>query len=205
MKFIKDLGMMFPTEKSKRKHRYSLYQCHCGKEFKVLENAVKTGTTKSCGCSPYAPLGGFSKHRLYGTWRQIIQRCENKNHDRYSSYGGRGIKVCDRWKDIKNFIKDMYPTFKEGLTIDRKDNDGNYEPLNCRWADDSIQTQNIKVIKSNNTSGYKGVHYCHRTGKWIARITNYGKRTYIGLYNTPEIAYKAYCNYIDTNNLEHSH
>lgn len=205
MEFIRDLGMLFPTKQSKRKHRYSEYKCHCGTTFKVLENAVKGGRTKSCGCSPFATLDGLSSHRLYGTWRQMLQRCENPSVDRYSSYGGAGITVCSRWKTLPNFIEDMYPSYTEGLTLDRKDNTGNYCPTNCRWADNSIQTQNIRPLKSNNTSGYKGVNYCNRTGKWIARITNYGTRKYLGLYATPELAYVAYRKYIEEHGLGHSY
>lgn len=205
IEFIKDLGMLYPTAVSKRKHRYSLYKCGCGQEFKVLENAVKSNRTKSCGCNFFIEDKGISKHPLYGTWYRMIGRTSNCADNRYDSYGGRGIHACERWHTFSNFIEDMYASYTKGFTLDRKDNDKGYNKGNCRWVDNYIQTQNIRLIKANNTSGYKGVSKCNRTGKWIARITNYGYRKYLGLFTTPELAYEVYCSFIKENNLEHSY
>ena len=131
MTLIQDLGTR-PTGKKKIfMRRFGLFQCpSCKKEFETSFNSVKQGAStscRSCGSTKH----GYKKHRLYGIWNNIIQRCNNKKNTNYSDYGGRGIKVCDRWLDIKNFIEDMYPTFVEGLEIDRILVNGNYEKSNC--------------------------------------------------------------------------
>lgn len=124
---------------------------------------IGSGVVKSCGCArseaikQYNNSGkrskgcykdGRSLHPLYGTWFQMISRCENPNQNHYDRYGGRGIKVCDEWHDFWNFAKwsDSVGGRPKGYTLDRIDNDGNYEPSNCRWADWKTQTTN----KSSN-------------------------------------------------------
>lgn len=99
---------------------------------------------------------GRSKHYLYSTWFAMIGRCENQNHINYKYYGGRGIKVCDEWHDFWKFVEwsDSVGGRPKGYTIDRINNDGNYEPFNCRWADRKTQDSN----KSSNTLiEYNGV------------------------------------------------
>lgn len=163
---IQDLGMKYPKDTSKKKFRYGLYKCSCGEEFITQQRSVDKGSTKSCGChyrysrGKYLIKHGMSSHRLSMTWYGIMDRVFNYNCSSYHRYGGRGITVCERWLDINNFIEDMYPTFEEGLSIDRIDSDGNYEPSNCRWANDSIQGHNKKLsrIKNGKTSKYRGVH-----------------------------------------------
>ncbi len=83
----------------------------------------------------------------YISWRNMRQRCQNPNHPDYEDYGGRGIKVCKRWKDFVNFLTDMGER-PEGLTLDRINNDGNYEPDNCRWATLKQQAQNQRDHKN---------------------------------------------------------
>lgn len=89
-------------------------------------------------------------HREYITLQQMKQRCYNSNNHAYKNYGGRGIKICERWLDTKNgfinFLKDMGEKPK-GLSIDRIDNNGNYEPSNCRWADNNTQLKNRRKYK----------------------------------------------------------
>ena len=83
----------------------------------------------------------------YVSWRDMKARCQNSNHKYYSYYGGRGIKVCERWQDFTNFLADMGEK-PEGLTLDRVNNDGNYEPGNCRWTTRKQQTHNRRDLKT---------------------------------------------------------
>ena len=204
---LEDLGMKFPTEKSKKKSRYGLYQCqYCGKEFETQVQDVKSGRTKSCGCQSkgHSNPHGLTQHRLYQTWKGMKARCYNEKNPNYKDYGGRGIQVCERWLDINNFIEDMYPTYIEGLTLDRIDVDGNYEPDNCRWATLNIQQYNTREIRSNNTSGYRGVCWSKKLNKWIAQIWVDSKKIRLGCFKTTIEAGKAYETYVRINNLEHN-
>ena len=82
------------------------------------------------------------RRHLRKVWTDIRERCENPNAVRFARYGGRGIKLCRRWQDFRNFLADMAPTYEDGLTIDRIDNDGDYEPSNCQWATAKDQSRN---------------------------------------------------------------
>lgn len=144
---------------------------------------------------------GLRKHRLYRTWDGMMQRCHNPNNTKYKDYGGRGINVCERWKDIKNFIDDMYPTFIDGLELDRKNNDKGYSLDNCRWTTRSIQLLNTRLILPSNTSGYRGVSFHKRTKKWRAYIKINGKQIYIGVHSNIIECAKMRDNYIKENNL----
>lgn len=207
---IKDLGTQFPTEKSKHKARFGLYKCSCGNEFRAIISTVKHGHTKSCGCyknkltSIRNTSHNLCSHRLYYTWQSMIYRVRSKNAVNYKYYGGRGIKVCDRWLDINSFIEDMYPTYKEGLTLDRIDVNGNYEPSNCRWATREVQNRNTRLLGIKNTSGYRGVTYCEKPKKWCAKITVSNKYKNIGYFTTAIDAAIAYDSYVIENNLEHT-
>ncbi len=207
---LKDLGYIYPTEKSKHKVKYGIYKCFCGKEFKTQINYIKSNHTKSCGCLKKQILKernlvhGFRYHRLYGTWKMMISRCNNQNNIGYKYYGGRGIKVCNRWLQLENFIEDMYPTFKEGLTLDRKNIDGNYEPSNCRWVTKNTQSRNTKKIHKYNTTGFRGVCWNKSSNKFVARICVKYKQIHLGCFNTDIEAAKAYDQYVIDNNLEHT-
>ena len=200
---LKDLGMQYPTQNSKHRARYGLYKCHCGTEFKCVEQSVKSGKTTSCGCyqKQMVTTHGLTKHRLCKTWDGMMQRCHNPNNTKYKDYGGRGIDVCERWKDIKNFIEDMFPAFQEGLSLDRIDNNKGYSLDNCRWTTRSIQLLNTRLILPSNTSGYRGVSFHKRTKKWRAYIKINGKQIYIGVHSDIIECAKMRDNYIKENNL----
>jgi len=199
---IKDLGMQFATATSKAKTRFGIYKCFCSNEFRTTTDDVNRKRTKSCGC-----LQGIhhdrSYHRLYSIWAGIIRRTTVKECKDYTNYGARGITVCERWLNIENFIEDMHPTYKEGLSIDRINNDGNYEPSNCRWADAITQAQNQRLIYVNNKSGYRGVDLFKNTGMWRARIQINKKSISLGAYKTALEGAKVYDAYVIKHNLEH--
>lgn len=119
--------------------------CECGNITNVILSNLrrKIRNTNSCGCyNKKNTTHGLNKHRLYQTWRDMRQRCYNTNYIRYNDWGGRGIKVCDRWlNSFENFLIDMGERPK-GTSLDRIDNDGNYEPTNCRWATSKEQSNN---------------------------------------------------------------
>lgn len=127
-------------------------KCRCGVVFVTLHKYVKNGNTKSCGCSrhtgnrkPVNITHGLRGHELYGVWRQMMRRCYNDTNNNYHNYGGRGISVCEHWHDLKTFISDIEQLIgcrPDKATLDRKENDGNYEPTNVSWSTRSQQSRN---------------------------------------------------------------
>ena len=209
---IEDLGMIFPTESSKQKRRFGVYKCgFCGTEFKANTYSVVQGSTKSCGfynkrrAKETHKTHGLVGIKLYYIWASIKDRTLNIKHKQYNDYGGRGITICDEWKnDFMSFYNwAMSNGYEEnkGLSIDRIDNDGNYEPSNCRWATRVIQSRNQRMQK-NNTTGYRGVSFSKRLGKYTAQIKVNRKIIYLGSYLNIIEGAIAYNNYIIENNLE---
>lgn len=131
--------------------------CDCGNYIEIPANPLRSGHTRSCGCfhkdrarevakihrfgNKRATIHGLSNSPEYNCWEGMIQRCRNPKSNRYSSYGGRGIKVCDRWLKFENFYSDM-GSRPEGLTLDRIDVNGDYCPDNCRWITNLEQQNN---------------------------------------------------------------
>jgi hypothetical protein len=123
--------------------------CDCGERVIIGSNNLRTGNSKSCGCVKRQWLESGKANRTHGmtktgahvSWRKMIERCEKTYCRRYADYGGRGIKVCDRWKVFENFYADMGDR-PEGMSLDRIDVNGNYEPSNCRWATPQQQRAN---------------------------------------------------------------
>ena len=204
---IEDLGMMYPTKDSKYKSRFGIYKCgFCGTNFKANTNDINRGDTKSCGCKKFlSQPHNLSNTKLYVVWGHIKSRTLNPKHKSYNDYGGRGITICDEWKnDFMSFynwaILNGYEENK-GLSIDRIDNDGNYEPSNCRWTTRTIQSRNQRMQK-NNTTGYRGVSYIKIRGNYRAQIRVNLKSIHLGYFKTAIEAGVVYNNYIIENNLE---
>lgn len=127
--------------------RQAEYACDCGNSTTTLVKLVARGTTGSCGClqRERSTSHGLRNHPLYGTWISILQRCENPDRPAYARYGARGIRVCPEWHDLAVFVAWIEANLgprPAGMTLDRADNDGNYEPGNVRWATRSQQERN---------------------------------------------------------------
>ena len=160
---IEDLGYLYPKEDSKKKARYGIYKCgFCGTEFRANTHHILRGAIKSCGCyqkrraSETNKTHGLRSTKLYRIWWNIKSRTLNPKNKDYCKYGGRGITICDEWKnDFLSFYNwAINNGWIMGLTIDRIDNDGNYEPSNCQWITMRENTLKDK-IKFNLTNKEK--------------------------------------------------
>lgn len=142
----------------KTKRVYWVCRCDCGTIKSIVACDLKRPHTISCGCVNDAVRRikalkhGFNRTPTYVTWCAMHARCTNSKLKSFKDYGGRGIRVCDRWKDFANFLADMgeRPT---GRSIDRIDVNGNYEPDNCRWATASEQRRNQRPVRAAAAMG----------------------------------------------------
>ena len=182
-KFIDICGERFGklTVIKKSENRKELVQwiclCDCGKETLATSKKLRSGRKRSCGCLWLPAVvaaktkhghssGGHVSVELH-TWMQMRSRCTNPSNKGYPRYGGRGIKVCERWDDFQNFIDDMGHRPSPGHSIERVNNDGHYEPGNCKWATKYEQCRN----RSNNIFiEYDGIKMCVRDASDLCGI-----------------------------------
>lgn len=139
--------------------------CDCGNQKSICGQSMKNGRSASCGCLHHEFMldMGHVNHihghsnpatRTYTTWQGMKARCLNPKNTRYADYGGRGIKICQHWLDaFENFLADMGEK-PIGMSIDRINNDGHYEPSNCRWATNEIQMKNRRKHYSRKGTNY---------------------------------------------------
>lgn len=190
---------------NKNKNSLWLCRCDCSKEKVIIGNNLVRGFTKSCGClqrevcSKNKKSHGRSNTRLFHIWQSMIDRCVNSKNKRYKNYGGRGITICNEWKDdfqkfyewaiTNGYKEEILPNGINKWTIDRIDNNGNYEPNNCRWATNMQQCNNTSInviIKHGNET--------HTLSEWC-RIYNIqtqtaGDRILRGITDFNKIFYK---------------
>ena len=187
--------------------------CDCGKETTVRGSDLRNGSQVSCGCyaKEQAVLRmskhGMSKSSLYALWKNIKTRCYNPNTNCSKYYFEKRIKVCDEWR---NNFKSFYDWainngWKKELEIDRINSNGDYEPNNCRFVTDRVNTLNRQLLQVNNTSGYRGVNWNNQRNKWQARITVNGKRILIGFHEFRFIAALKRDYFILDNNLQNEY
>ena len=151
---------MLPPE---GRHYQWLCRCDCGVEKQVRTDHLLSGRSLSCGCRQregvkvwarkhgHSPRSGVSGE--YSSYHSMLQRCYNPKQKWFKNYGGRGIKVCDRWREsFEAFLEDMGPR-PEGLLLERIRNDGDYEPGNCKWATRSEQMRNTRVTRQLTWNG----------------------------------------------------
>lgn len=165
------LGVRRPT----RGHSKLLVQCDCGRRYEALPGNVRRA--KSCGClrgrHGYARRGHQASE--YTTWRSMRRRCESPSDRHWSSYGGRGIRVGDRWQSFDAFIEDMGSKPSPKHTLERIDNDGHYEPGNCRWATMAEQNRNSRRTKRLTYGGRTLSATAWAAKMGMSRVTLYGR------------------------------
>jgi hypothetical protein len=147
--------------------------CDCGVEIETAGGNLRAGRVTSCGCllrkqrAKNATTHGRTGTKEHKAWTSVIQRCQNQKNPGYSGYGGRGIEVCDRWKNsFENFLTDMGEAPSKALSIDRIDNDKDYEPSNCKWSTRLEQQSNLR---SNIYFAHDGLKL--HLSEWARRLS----------------------------------
>jgi hypothetical protein len=205
VKYIHDVGMIGA-------YRTAEFKCFCGNVFVSKVTNVKKSVTRSCGCLRNGRKGemagnykhGLSSSRLYGIWNGMKHRCYNVSDINYKRYGGRGISVCNEW--VNNFLafykyaSTLDNHNNKNYSIDRIDNDGDYEPGNIRFATQLEQCENRKPKKAYSNTGRQGVY--ERNGKFFSSVTHNGKLIHMGTFKTIDEAVVARRLYVLKNKIK---
>jgi len=203
LEVVQDLGMFTMNNGTYKQRKLVLLCPICNSEFTVFNDKRNKARTMCYDCVKSEAV--TNKHtRLYNIWKGMRSRVNSKDIRKVYSYSSKGIIVCDEWQDFTVFKEwALANGYTDELTIDREDNDGNYEPSNCRWVGAVIQGSNTRTLIASNTSGFRGVSR-NKSGKYHAYITVEQIRTTIGYYETDIEAAKAYDSYVLKHSLPHT-
>ena len=212
MEIVKDLGLLPPTVTCTYRTRFVIVICPvCGEEFTAQLRSISSGHTKSCGCLKKTNYNIVttkylkeSNSRVYSIWKNMRNRCRNTKIKQAVNYSLKGITVCEEWNSFEKFLEwSLANGYKSYLTLDRIKVSEGYSPSNCRWATTKEQSENTELLRSTNTSGFRGVS--SKGDKFMARATNNitKERVYLGTFSTAEEAGMAYDAYILSNDLKY--
>lgn len=196
-KFGKLTIVSLSEKQGKNRNKYYDCQCECGNTHRARVDNLKNGTTdmcKKCGKNKQK-THGMSRTPFYYVYKALKERCEKSTHPAYKNYGGRGIR--NLWSSFDEFKDDMLGSYKEGLEIDRIDNDGNYCKENCRWVDRATNQSNKTVT---GKVPYRGV-WIDEKGRYVATLSHDKKSKLIGRFDTAIEAAQAYDDYCEANHI----
>lgn len=205
MKVIKDLGMKKPTENYYKKVRMAVFECcNCQKHFEAVVSKKAESQQFCKDCNGISNRKPNRDHKLYKVWTDTRGKLKCTDARRHA-YLDQGITMCKEWDLSFDLFYDwaLNNGYKEGLTIDRIDNNLGYFPENCRWVSHSVQMANQRVIKRTNTTGYKGIAKINDR-KWTVTVTYEFKRFGLGSFKTPLEAAKAYDSFVVIMKWPHS-
>lgn len=183
------------SHRNKHSHPYYICKCDCGNIKTINIYSLKSGLTKSCGCynKEQNTKHGMSRSPEHKAWYDLNDRCYNQKNKKYKDYGGRGIRVCERWKNsFVAFQKDMGPRPSKQHSVERIDNDKGYEPDNCKWATRHTQTRNRRSNRWINIGGVSKIQkdWLKFLGKNLSSIYSYADYHNISNAKSAEICIK---------------
>lgn len=196
MRLISDLGMQKPTENYSKKVRMAIFECtYCKQPFSTVVSTKAQNQLLCKQCNGKQNAKPLRNTRLYSIWATTKNKVIAINSHK-STYLDRNITFCSEWDEFDNFAAwALANGYRDDLTIDRIDNDGNYTPDNCRWVSYSVQVSNTRKLRSNNTSGYRGV-VSIAENRHVATIRYENIRFTIGVFTDVITAAKAYDSFV---------